>query len=278
MSTKQTEGDQQALWNVAGQAWVEAQSLIDDLFRPIENLLVDAVAGGPGRCVLDVGCGTGGTTIAIARRLGDGSRCAGIDISEPMLAAARARADRERIPATFICADAQTHAFEPERFDVIASRFGVMFFDDFVAAFDNLRRATAKGGVLRCVTWRSADENPFMTTAERAAAPLMPDLPPRDFDAPGQFALANEARVRRILEESGWSEIELRPIDVDCSFPEKELLGFLGRFGPVGRALTDAAEATRTRVLAEVRPAFDRYVRDANVTFTTACWMLCARA
>jgi SAM-dependent methyltransferase len=278
MGTKQTEGEQQALWNAAGQAWVEAQSLIDELFRPIEALLVDAAGLGPGGRVLDVGCGTGGTTLAIARRLGKEARCTGVDISGPMLAAARARSEREGVPATFICADAQTWAFAPASFDTIVSRFGVMFFDDFVRAFANLRRAAADGGVLRCVTWRSAEENPFMTTAERAAAPLLPDMPPRDPHAPGQFALADRARVTGIVKKSGWSDIELRPLDVDCSFPEKELVGYLTRFGPVGRALDGIDEGTRTRVLAAVRPAFDRYVQGTNVRFTAACWMLSARA
>ena len=91
--------------------------------------------------MLDVGCGTGSTTLAVARQLGANGDSIGIDISEPMIAAARARAEREAAPARFICADAQEHAFEPASFDMIISRFGVMFFDDPVRAFANLRRA-----------------------------------------------------------------------------------------------------------------------------------------
>src|SRR6185312_8436149 len=144
----------------------------DQTYQPIEDLLVDAVASGTTRRVLDVGCGTGGTTVAVARRLGPSGRCTGVDISEPMIAAARARAEREGASVDFVVADAQTHAFERERFDAIISRFGVMFFNDPVAAFTNLRRAARAGAVLRAVVWRDAAENPFMTTAERAAAPL----------------------------------------------------------------------------------------------------------
>ena len=157
----------------------------------------------PGSRVLDVGCGTGSTTLAVARRLGAKGRCIGIDISEPMIAAARARAEREGTPASFIRADAQTHAFEPASFDMIISRFGVMFFDDSVRAFANLRRAARDDAELRFIAWRSAAENPFMTTAERAAAPLLPNLPARRPDAPGQFAFADRRRVYSILEESG---------------------------------------------------------------------------
>src|SRR4051794_37165089 len=111
-ATHEIKDEQSTLWNgPAGRAWVEAQQSLDQMFQPIEDLLVEAVAAGSGRRVLDVGCGTGSTTLAVARRLGAKGRCIGIDISAPMIAAARARAEREGAPASFICANAQTHAF-----------------------------------------------------------------------------------------------------------------------------------------------------------------------
>ena len=270
--------DQIALWNgTAGCAWVEAQGLLDDVFRPLERLLVDAIAGGSAQRVLDVGCGTGGTTIAVAQRLGTKSHCIGIDISDPMLAAARARAEREGVHATFIRADAQTHAFEPGRFDAIISRFGVMFFDDPVRAFANLRRAARDAAELRLIVWRGAADNPFMTTAERAAAPLLPNIPPREPNAPGQFAFADRRRVHRILEESGWRGIDIQPVDVACTLPERELVGYFTRFGPIARILPDVDDRTRSRVIEKVRPAFDPYVSGAEVHFTAACWVVVAR-
>src|SRR5690349_15766118 len=129
--THQIRDEQATLWNgPAGRAWVDAQEPLDQMFQPFEDLLVAAIAAGSGGRVLDVGCGTGSTTLAVARRLGPTGRCKGIDISEPMLAAARARAAREGVPASFIRADAQVHAFAPASFDMIISRFGVMFFED----------------------------------------------------------------------------------------------------------------------------------------------------
>ncbi len=146
---RQGDDEQTKLWNgPAGRAWVEAQEVLDQMFEPLEDLLVEAVLAGSGRRVLDVGCGTGSTTLAVARRLGAEGGCVGIDISEPMIAAARARAGREGLPASFIRANAQVHAFEPASFDLIISRFGVMFFDDPVAAFANLARAARNGGKL----------------------------------------------------------------------------------------------------------------------------------
>lgn len=280
MSTRQRAADDQAsLWNGdAGRAWVDAQQVLDGLFKPFEDQLVDAVRVGSARRVLDVGCGTGATTLAIARSLGASGRCVGVDVSEPMLALARARAEREGVPAIFIRADAEIHAFDPGNCDMIVSRFGVMFFEDFGRAFTNLRRAGRDGAELRLIAWRSPAENPFMTTAERAAAPLLPNMPPRQPDAPGQFAFGDRARVERILEQSGWADIDVQPIDVALAFAEKDLDLYVARLGPLGRTLAEVDEQVRTRVLAQVRHAFDPYVHGDEVRFDAACWTICARS
>jgi len=276
---RQIDDEQTTRWNgVAGCAWVEAQALIDRMFKPLEDLLVDTALAGSASQVLDVGCGTGSTTVAVAKVLGAKGRCIGIDISDPMIVAARARADSESAPASFILDNAQVHAFEPASFDMIISRFGVMFFDDFVRAFANLRCAAREGASFRFIAWRGATENPFMTTAERAAASLLPNIPTRQPDAPGQFAFADQRRVYRILEESGWVEIDIRPIDAACTLPEKDLVRYLSRFGPVGMILHEVDDRTRARVIETVRAAFDPYVHGAEVRFTAACWIVNARA
>jgi len=277
--TQNTSDEQAALWNgVVGRAWVENQDLLEQMFEPFADLLVQSVSSRSANRVLDVGCGTGGTTLAVARRLGAKGRCTGVDISEPMIAAARARAGRDGLSATFICANAQTHAFDPASFDTIISRFGVMFFDDFVEAFSNLRHAASDDAALSVIVWRGGAENPFMTTAERAAAPLLPNLPERQPGAPGQFAFADPTRVSGILEASGWTDVEIRPIDAVCRFPESELVRFLSRIGPVGRILHEVEEPTRTRVIETVRAAFERYVHGAEVRFDAACWLVGAAA
>ena len=278
-ATQQTDNPQAALWNGrAGRAWVDAQESLDRLFKPFEELLVETVRTEGGQRVLDVGCGTGSTTLAVARVLGAEGHCTGADISDPMIAAARIRAALEDTPASFIRADVQTHAFEPASFDTIISRFGVMFFDNPVLAFSNLRRAAMNDAALRVIAWRSPAENPFMTTAERVAAPLLPNMPARQPGAPGQFAFADQHRVSSILQESGWNEIDIRPVDIDCALPQSELLGYITRLGPVGLMLQDVDEQTRAQVTEVVRAAFEPYVHGAEVRLTAACWMVCARA
>jgi SAM-dependent methyltransferase len=276
-ATHDAQSEQTARWNgPAGRAWVEAQHVLDRLFTPFEDLLVEAVRATSARSVLDVGCGTGSTTIAIARSLEGTGRSLGVDISEPMITLARARAEQERVPAAFVIADAQVYGFEPASVDMIVSRFGVMFFSDPVQAFANLRRAAREGAQLRLIAWRSAAENPFMTTAERAAAPLLPNLPPRRPDGPGQFAFADRDSVHAILDHSGWSGIDVRPIDVDCSLGEHDLARYVTKLGPVGLLLQDADEATRARVAESIRSAYDPYVHGDQVRFTAACWMISA--
>jgi len=195
-----------------------------------------------------------------------------------MLAVARQRAERESARVRFIRADAQTHAFARASFDLIVSRLGVMFFADFVAAFANLRRAVRDNGELTVIVWRSRAENPFITAAERAAAPFMPEVPARAPDAPGPFALADRGRIEQILEESGWVGIDVQAIDVPCTLPVQDLFQYFTWVGPVGRVLQEKDDDTRQRIIDVVRPAFDPYVHGTDVRFIAACWMISARA
>lgn len=278
-ATQLQDEDQARRWNgSAGCAWVEAQQMLDRTLQPFEDLLIAEVSASGAKHVLDVGCGTGSTSRAIARLVGEQGTSVGIDISEQMIDAARMLSEQERSPATFICADAQKHPFGARQFDLIVSRFGVMFFEDPVQAFVNLRTAAIGGASLRSIVWRSPAENPFMTAAERAAAPLLPNLQPRRPDAPGQFGFADDRRVHAILEESGWSAIDIRPIDVTCTLPEKEITRYGTRFGPVGIALQQADAQIRAQVATAVRAAFDPYVHGPEVRFTASCWVIAARA
>ena len=161
---------QAELWNnQAGQNWVEQNAMLDRLFAPFEPLLVDAVQGAT--AVLDIGCGAGATTFAVARSLGAQGRCTGADISAPLIELARRKAVETGADNTeFLVADAQQHAFPPTTFDAVISRFGVMFFDDPVAAFANLRRAARTDARLAMVAWRRIEDNPFMSGDFRRGA------------------------------------------------------------------------------------------------------------
>ncbi|RQO37162.1 SAM-dependent methyltransferase [Herminiimonas sp. KBW02] len=272
MNTEQTK-----IWNGdAGRAWVETQQLIEQMFQEIATMLVCDISAASQ--VLDVGCGTGSTSAAASRQLGVQGLCTGIDISQQMINVAQTAVSEQGLTTRFICGDAQRYIFAPASFDLIISRFGVMFFDDPVAAFANLKQAARRHAELRFIAWRSADENPFMTTAERVGSSLLPHMPIRKPDEPGQFAFANKERMTDILQASGWTGVNVAAIDVPCSFAEKDLLLYLSRMGPLGRVLQQEDEQTRSSVIKIVRRAFEPYVHGEQVSFNAACWKVTASA
>jgi SAM-dependent methyltransferase len=271
---------QAELWNGgAGRNWVVQNALLDRLFAPFEQVLVDAVDQRDAREVLDVGCGAGATTFAVARSLGGQGRCTGADLSEPLIDLARRRAAELEVDNTdFIVADAQLHDFQPARFDAVISRFGVMFFDDPAAAFANLRRAARPDAGLTCIAWRGREANPFMTAAERAAAPLLPETPPRAPHAPGQFGFADRDRVTGILSAAGWRDVDLQPLDVACAMTAEDLDIYMAHIGPVSLALPGLAPDHRRAVIDAVQRGFEPYLADGVARFTAACWLVKGRA
>ncbi|MDP3801868.1 class I SAM-dependent methyltransferase [Brevundimonas sp.] len=280
MKSGQEANEAQArLWNArVGEVWVEQQELLDRLLQPFERALVEVVANLGAGDVLDVGCGAGATTLGAARHLGERGRCTGVDISVPLIEAARRRAEAAGLETCrFIAADAQQYAFEPAAFDGVISRFGVMFFADPVAAFANIRRAARPDAGLAFIAWRSAEENPFMTAAERAAAPLLPELPARDPAGPGQFAFADAERVRGILAAAGWRDVDIQPLDLVVTLSAVDLDAYAARMGPVGALLPDLDEDRRSRIVAAVRQAFEAWVTSGAAHITTACWLVRAR-
>ncbi len=269
--------EQSAKWNdQAGRSWAELSDRLDRLLEPFVPMLLEEIGPVAGRRILDVGCGAGALTLAAAGR---GASGLGIDISAPLIEAARARAVRLGLAAAeFVRGDAQTHRFGTTGLDAVISRFGVMFFADPAAAFRNLHSAARPGSRLACLVWRGAAENDFMTAAERAAADLLPELPKRAGDGPGQFGFADPDRVRAILADGGWREAAIRPVDVTCTMPERDLSLYARRMGPVGERLPNLDSAARAEVERRVDSAFLPWVRNGEARFNAACWMVTARA
>lgn len=270
--------DQSQFWNdVAGANWVELQPVLDRMFAGLVPPLLDGLGLGDGS-VLDVGCGAGALTLAALEHAGAQARGLGVDISAPLIAAAEARARAiSARQASFLVADAQTHAFPPASFDAVLSRFGVMFFDDPVAAFTNLRGAARPDASLRFTAWRSPTENPFMTAIRRAALPFV-DLPAGEPNAPGQFGFADRGHVLRILSAAGWRDVEIEPIDVPCTLPSDALPVYATRMGPLGPLWPAMAPDLRARLEAPLREAFAMFLDGDEARFTAACWLVTGRA
>ena len=267
-------------WNGgAGQTWVELQDLIDMELRPLGLEVQAALAPRPGERVLDIGCGSGETSLDLAQAVAPDGAVLGVDISRLLLDLAGQRATGSGLPVRFEAADAQVSDFGGQPFDAAFSRFGVMFFADPAAAFANIRRALKPGGRLAFVCWRPFDQNPLMKAPLDAALPLIPPLPPSDPLAPGPFAFADPDRVRGILSGAGFTDVAVRPFDAKVGgwTPGQALL-VAQRLGPLGSVLRENPDL-RERVLAAVGQVLERHTGpDGKVRMSAAVWMVTAAA
>ncbi len=244
-------------WNRdAGPAWVRGQEIMDRFLEPFGARVLAALDLRGGERVLDVGCGCGASTLALARAVGEGGRVVGVDVSRPMLARAAERAREAALAARIEWreADAQTAELGRGVFDRVHSRFGVMFFEAPEQAFSSLARATRPGGQLGFVCWQSRTLNAWLAEPARAAAPYLELPPAAEDDAPGPFGLASGERLQRILREAGWSGVELEPLldPVHAGESVEEAVALLSTVGPVGAGLRrpgvdDAARARARR-------------------------------
>jgi SAM-dependent methyltransferase len=281
-----SNAEQIAYWNgEAGQRWAAFDATMERLLRPISEALMTHAAVGASRSALDIGCGGGSQTLLLARQLGTGSRILGVDISQPLLAVARQKVagpSGDRAAIDFLHADAATHDFAGCSFDLLFSRFGVMFFDDPVAAFGNLRSALQTGGRLAFTCWQPPGENAWTALPLRAAQRHLPPLEPQDPHAPGPFAFADPARVRDILQRSGFAGIEVTPLRLTLRFGEAPTLAEsvrqLVQIGPIARLLAEQDAATLAQVLAAVEEDVAPHYADGALNLAGAIWMVTARA
>jgi SAM-dependent methyltransferase len=248
---------------------------------PVSDALIDRARPKAGERILDVGCGAGATTMALAEKVGPNGRVLGLDVSAPMLARARHVAPKGA-PVDFVLADATVYAFEPAAFDLLASRFGVMFFADPALSFTNLRKALKPSGRLAFACWRDPRENPFFMTALQAVYKHAPKLPPLGPEDPGPFSFASEKRVRRILTEAGFVGIEMEPVDLALDVAtgrgiEAAVQGAL-EIGPASRALQDQPPDVRAAATNSIREALMPFAKGEAVPLPASIWIVTARA
>ncbi len=265
-----------------GQEWARRGVPLERLLAPAGAAGLGALAPRPGERILDLGCGAGASTEALADAVGPQGHVTGVDVSPDLIALARARlAGRGNID--LIEADAGRHAFAPAGHDALFSRFGSMFFDDPPAALANLRHALAPAARAVFVAWREAARNQWaavpMTFVQEGLGGAVAT------GGPGPFAWADPAVYRPLLEHAGFDAIRetahefmAEIADGDDPDPVARAAAFMARVGPLARRLRDAPESTRREAMGFLAQRLRRHVRDGSVRLLASAWIIEARA
>ena len=262
-----------------GEYWATHQARFDATIQPHHERLMAAAAISPGERVLDIGCGNGRTSRDAARAAGPGGSVLAVDLSGPMLARAEQLAKDEGLGnVRFEHADAQVHRFDPGAFDVVISRFGVMFFADPVAAFTNIARAVRSGGRLVMLVWQGLTANEWITVMRDALA-VGRDLPVPPPGAPGPFAWADTGFATRTLTEAGFVDVAFegseQPFNVGSD--AGDAYAFAAGLNPVQMMVADLDEATRVKAFDKLRAAIGAHETSDGVVFRSAAWIVTAR-
>ncbi|KAB2670004.1 SAM-dependent methyltransferase [Ochrobactrum sp. RC6B] len=267
-----------------GERWVAYQARLDAMMAAFGQAAIEAAAPVAGERVLDIGCGAGASCLDLANCVGAGGYVLGVDISEPLIERARTLAPQDA-PTIFQVADASSDVLPESAFDILFSRFGMMFFDDPAAAFTHMRGALRPGGRVTFVCWRSMAENDWVRLPLGAIKDIIPKMTPPGPETPGPFSFGDQRRVARILAAAGFIDVSIAPFDAAIPFGKGETrdaalddaVNMTLDVGPLARALADQPDDIRARASAAVRIAFASCPGERSVMINGATWIVTAR-
>jgi len=264
-----------------GQAWADHQAALDATHLASQALLMAEAQIAPGHQVLDIGCGSGASTLEAARLAGANGHAVGLDISAPLLAIAMRRARDAGLSVSFHEADAQTTPLREASIVRVISRFGAMFFADPVAAFTNIARAMRAGGRITMIAWGPLADNPWFAIPREAAVARFGEPAPRDPHAPGPLAFADPARVGELLKAAGL-DIETAEHRTIALTPPGGIPGttdLMFRFGPAGRMLSEAGgtDTDAAAIRAGIANAVAHYAKPDGIAIPACLSLLAAR-
>lgn len=263
-------------WNGPGGAtWALNQARLDDMLTPLSAAAIRSAAAAAGERVMDIGCGCGDTSIALAL---NGAQVEGVDLSKPMLDLARQRTE-DMHSVSFTQADASVVPFASP-VQLLFSRFGVMFFDKPIEAFSHLHSGLSEAGRLVFICWQKPSANPWMSLGGKALQPFLPApaIAP-DPRVPGPFAFADRNFIEVVLAEAGFSEIVINSLKKDLKVADTldEAMLMQGQVGPAARAIAELSGDNLKKALAALRHALEDYMSDDGLWLGSATWLVQAR-
>ncbi len=274
---------QSVFWEELAPAWLASESHTEMVSASFGRAAMDRLDLRAGQRVLDIGCGSGSTTLALAGLVAPGGEAVGIDIAPAMVTAATDHAKAAGVAnATFLVADAQAADLSASSFDAAFSRFGVMFFADPPAAFTNIRAALRPGGTLAFACWSNLFANEWMFVPGAAAMSVTGSLPPMPGPGePGPFSLDDPDRIELLLRDAGFVDIDVTAQPETIVIPRAEIESLVvlsSRVGAVAEALRTADAATAPRIVEAVRAALLERVEDDEVRLSAAAFVVRAHA
>ena len=273
--------EQIAEWNgTTGETWAQRQREIDAIIAPFGEEALRVAAPRAGEHVIDVGCGCGDTSLALARLVGEKGAVLGVDVSRPMLEVARALgAQAAQRNLAFREADASVSDL-PADTNLLFSRFGVMFFSRPTPAFRHMRESVRSGGRCVFVCWRPPRDNPWTMAPLSAARTAMGVTPPApDPNAPGPFAFADDARLRGILEDAGFGPVDIQRFDAPLTLgaSPRDAAERALSFGPASRFLREVGNEHRPTLLDGIERALAPLAApDGHVILAGSTWIVSA--
>ncbi|MBV1914798.1 MAG: methyltransferase domain-containing protein [Pseudomonadales bacterium] len=273
-------------WNSdAAASWIEKNEEMDAMLQSLGAVAIERANLREGEHVLDIGCGCGATTLDMVSTVGSDGMVTGVDVSAPMLELANSKIQNlpgslGKVPS-FVLADAATYPFQKNQYDLIFSRFGVMFFMNPEAAFTNMRVALKPGGRLAFMCWGPVGENDWVMKPMMAARQHLPEMPATDPKAPGPFALSDTEYVRDILTTAGFTDINFESRahvmragrgDTVEQAAESSL-----ESGPISRMLMDQPDSMKAKVIESVASALADYYKEGSFELNGKCWIVTAK-
>ncbi len=272
--------NQRDFWSgKGGDIWVERQNAMDTMLSHLGEAALNKLNLNEGENVLDIGCGCGHTTLNIAKRISPDGQVTGLDISEPMLKRAKESANEMSISnASFNCVDVQTDDIGEEVYSAAFSRFGVMFFEDPIAAFHNINKSLITGASLSFVCWQSPALNPWQSLFIEAVKKYvdLPSPPPR---SPSPFAFMESEYVSSILEESNFQNIMIEGHEAEVNMFSGRSLSdsvkdYISINPVVSGMLKDSTEQEKTEIINSAIEAFSPYYSAKGLMFPSATWLV----